>query len=174
MLSRWASQEFSTDWGTRDLSPSVSFYDPISYHQGSVWPLFTGWVSLSEYRNGRSLSAYAHLMQNADLTWVQDSGRVTSCSGEFFRRWSVRLSCGRRPEITPTSGKGIFGLNGTSREQTDGYAQFAGQWNEAKLLGVPLGVNLELYTTKWPTSFAYWWAVLCTFARVVGVLKGEL
>ena len=56
MLNRWASQEFSTDWGTRDLSPTVSFYDPISYHQGSVWPLFTGWVSLSEYRNGRPLS----------------------------------------------------------------------------------------------------------------------
>ena len=43
--------------GTRDLSPTVSFYDPISYHQGSVWPLFTGWVSVSEYHNGRWRSA---------------------------------------------------------------------------------------------------------------------
>ena len=86
MLNRWASPEFSTDWGTRDLSPSVSFYDPISYHQGSVWPLFTGWVSLSEYRNGRSLSGYAHLMQNADLTWAENLGAITELlSGEFFR-----------------------------------------------------------------------------------------
>ena len=57
-------EELSTDWGTRDMSPTVSFYDPISYHQGSVWPLFTGWVSVSEYHNGRHLSGYAHLMQN--------------------------------------------------------------------------------------------------------------
>ena len=44
MLDRWAAPEFSTDWGTRDLSPTVSFFDPISYHQGTVWPLYTGWV----------------------------------------------------------------------------------------------------------------------------------
>ncbi len=44
MLNRWAAAEFSTDWGTRDLSPTVAFYDPISYHQGTVWPLYTGWV----------------------------------------------------------------------------------------------------------------------------------
>ena len=56
MFDRWAAQEFSTDWGTRDLSPTVSFFDPISYHQGTVWPLYTGWVAVSEYRNGRSLS----------------------------------------------------------------------------------------------------------------------
>src|ERR1700731_189129 len=65
MKNRWASQEFSTDWGARDLSPTVPFYDPISYHQGSVWPLFTGWGALSEYRSGRSLPGYTHLMQNA-------------------------------------------------------------------------------------------------------------
>ncbi len=91
MLNRWAAPEFSTDWGTRDLSPTVSFYDPISYHQGTVWPLFTGWVSLSEYRNGRSLSGYAHLMQNADLTWAQDPGAVTELlSGEFFRAFGAQ------------------------------------------------------------------------------------
>ncbi len=85
MLSRWASSEFSTDWGTRDLSPSTPFYDPISYHQGTVWPLYTGWVSLAEYRAGRPLSGYAHLKQNSNLTWSQDLGAVTELlSGEFF------------------------------------------------------------------------------------------
>jgi glycogen debranching enzyme len=31
---RWASHDFSTDWGLRDLAESDPFYDPISYHQG--------------------------------------------------------------------------------------------------------------------------------------------
>ncbi len=99
VLNRWASSEFSTDWGTRDLSPTVSFYDPISYHQGTVWPLFTGWVSLSEYRTGRSLSGYAHLMQNADLTWAQDPAPLRNCCPANISRHSAAallISYGRR------------------------------------------------------------------------------
>lgn len=85
LLTRWASSEFSTDWGTRDLSPKSPFYDPISYHQGTVWPLYTGWASLAEYRAGRPLSGYAHLKQNSNLTWAQDLGAVTELlSGEFY------------------------------------------------------------------------------------------
>jgi glycogen debranching enzyme len=83
---RWASHDFSTDWGLRDLAESDPFYDPISYHQGSVWPLFTGWASVAEYRTGRSLSGYTHLMQNADQTTNQDLGAVTELlSGAFFQ-----------------------------------------------------------------------------------------
>lgn len=31
MMRRWASSEFSTDWGARILSDHVSFYDPITW-----------------------------------------------------------------------------------------------------------------------------------------------
>jgi hypothetical protein len=85
MFRRWASHEFSTDWGLRDVGEDEAIYDPISYHQGSVWPLFTGWASVAEYRTGRTLSGYAHLMQNANLTWEQDLGAVTELlSGDYF------------------------------------------------------------------------------------------
>jgi hypothetical protein len=143
MLSRWASAEFSTDWGTRDLSAQVSFFDPISYHQGSVWPLFTGWVSLSEYRSGRSLSGYSHLMQNADLTWTEDLGAVTELlSGEFFR-WLGRSSSHQlwssAMVITPTL-RGLFGLDWNSAEHNLTVAPaFPAQWDEASISGVPLG-----------------------------------
>jgi hypothetical protein len=143
MLNRWASQEFSTDWGTRDLSPSVSFYDPISYHQGTVWPLFTGWVSLSEYRNGRSLSGYAHLMQNADLTWAQNLGAVTELlSGEFFR-WLGRSTSHQlwssAMVVTPTV-RGMFGLEWNAVENTLTVSpNLPADWNEAKIRRVPIG-----------------------------------
>ena len=142
MLNRWASQEFSTDWGTRDLSPSVSFYDPISYHQGTVWPLFTGWVSLSEYRNGRSLAGYAHLMQNADLTWAQDLGAVTELlSGEFFR-WLGRSTSHQlwssAMVVTPTV-RGMFGLEwNASADELTVTPSLPAEWNRAKILGVPM------------------------------------
>jgi glycogen debranching enzyme len=143
MLSRWASSEFSTDWGTRDLSPTVGFYDPISYHQGSVWPLFTGWVSLSEYRNGRSLSAYAHLMQNADLTWAQDLGGVTELlSGEFFR-WFGRSTSHQlwssAMVVTPAV-RGLFGLEWNAGEsQLIVTPRLPAQWDQATISGVPIG-----------------------------------
>jgi hypothetical protein len=145
MLSRWASPEFSTDWGTRDLSPKVSFYDPISYHQGSVWPLFTGWVSLFEYRNGRTLSGNAHLMQNADLTWVQDLGGVTELlSGEFFR-WFGRSTSHQlwssAMVITPTV-RGMFGLEWNASGKTLTVTpNLPAQWNSAKMVRVPMGTT---------------------------------
>jgi glycogen debranching enzyme len=143
MLNRWASSEFSTDWGTRDLSPKASFYDPISYHQGTVWPLFTGWVSLSEYRNGRSLSGYAHLMENADLTWSQDLGAVTELlSGEFFQplgRSTSRQLWSSAMVISPAI-RGLFGLEWNAERNTISITpSLPADWNEAELHHVPLG-----------------------------------
>ena len=143
VLNRWASSEFSTDWGTRDLSPTVSFYDPISYHQGTVWPLFTGWVSLSEYRNGRSLSGYAHLMQNADLTWAQDPGAVTELlSGEYFaplgrstshQLWSSAMV------ISPVM-RGLFGVEWDAALNTLTLTpNLPADWDQARIKNLPLG-----------------------------------
>jgi hypothetical protein len=121
MFERWASHEFSTDWGLRDLGNLEALYDPISYHQGSVWPLFTGWTSVAEYRTGRPLSAYAHLMQNLNLTWQQDLGAVTELlSGDYFvpfgrstthQMWSSAMV------ITPAI-RGLFGLSCDAEHKT--------------------------------------------------------
>lgn len=84
-LSRWASSEFFTDWGSRAVSDRSPIYDPISYHQGSVWPLFTGWSTLAEYRSGHPLAGYAQLRSNEQLTWLQDLGAVTELlSGDYY------------------------------------------------------------------------------------------
>jgi hypothetical protein len=155
MLSRWASDEFSTDWGTRDISERTSFYDPISYHQGSIWPLFTGWVSLAEYRTGRSLAGYAHLMQNLNLTWAQDLGSVTELlSGEFFQplgRSSSHQMWSSAMVITPLL-RGLFGLEADALKNTLTVApKLPADWNRARLLHVPLGAsetNLELERTN--------------------------
>ena len=111
---RWASNDFSTDWGLRDVAESDPLYDPISYHQGSVWPLFTGWVSIAEYRTGHVLSAYAHLMQNANQTTTQDPGAVTELlSGAFFQPFGRSTShqlWSSAMVITPSL-RGLFGID---------------------------------------------------------------
>ncbi len=153
MFDRWGAQEFSTDWGTRDLSPTVSFFDPISYHQGTVWPLYTGWVAVSEYRNGRSLSAYAHLMQNADLTWAQDPGAVTELlSGQFFaplgrstshQLWSSAMV------ISPVL-RGLFGLEwDAAGNKLTVTPSLPAEWDRATLRHVPLaGGTVDVEITR--------------------------
>ncbi len=110
---RWASHDFSTDWGLRDVAESDPLYDPISYHQGSVWPLFTGWASMAEYRTGRSLSGYMHLRENADLTTAGDLGAVTELlSGAFYEPFGRSTShqlWSSAMVVTPLL-RGLFGI----------------------------------------------------------------
>ena len=85
-LRDWASARFETDWGTSAVDDRDAMYDPISYHRGSVWPLFTGWASVAAYRSGHPLAGYAALRHNVDLTWAQDPGSVTELlSGAFYQ-----------------------------------------------------------------------------------------
>ncbi|MBN3036514.1 MAG: hypothetical protein JW861_13085 [Bacteroidales bacterium] len=59
-----AGEGFTSDWGCRIVSKESSLFNPRGYHTGSVWPLFTGWVSLAEYRTGKSVQGFTHLMNN--------------------------------------------------------------------------------------------------------------
>ena len=113
-FSRWASHDFSTDWGLRSIAASDPLYDPISYHQGSVWPLFTGWASMAEYRAGHALSGFAHLMQNAEQTTTQDLGAVTELlSGDYFQPFGRSTShqlWSSAMVVTPAL-RGLFGID---------------------------------------------------------------
>ena len=93
----------------------------MSYHQGSVWPLFTGWAALAEFRGNQPLAGYRMLMENANLTWAQDLGADTELlSGDFFvpfgrstshQLWSSAMV------ITPTL-RGLFGISIDAQTKT--------------------------------------------------------
>lgn len=143
MMQRWASKEFSTDWGTRILSDRVSFYDPIAYHQGTVWPLFAGWVSVAEYRTGHPLSAWMHLEQNADLTWSQDLGNTTELlSGEFFQplgRSTAHQLWSSAMVISPIV-RGLFGLEWNAEtHELSVTPSLPATWDKAHLSNIPFG-----------------------------------
>jgi glycogen debranching enzyme len=60
-LRRLAGKAFNADWGVRLVGDDHPFYDPQGYHDGSVWPLFTGWTALAEFRYGRWLQGLMHV-----------------------------------------------------------------------------------------------------------------
>jgi len=80
-----ANWDHTADWGMRIISEQHPLYGPTGYHFGSVWPLFTGWAAVAEYRNHRPLEAYANLNANSSLALDGPLGRVTEVlSGSYY------------------------------------------------------------------------------------------
>ncbi len=89
-ITQLASADHMTDWGMRIMSARDPRFDPSGYHFGSVWPLFTGWASVGEYRYHRPLPAWANLRANALLALNGSAGHVTEVlSGAFFEPLST-------------------------------------------------------------------------------------
>ena len=53
MIPQLADSDQQSDWGMRIISDRASRFSGGGYHYGSVWPLFTGWASVGEYRYHR-------------------------------------------------------------------------------------------------------------------------
>src|SRR5437868_7831776 len=77
-----------SDWGARIISSLDPRYDPGGYHYGSVWPLFTGWAAVGEYRYHRALAAYSNLRSEERRV---GKGVRFGCSGEGCRK--KKLGC---------------------------------------------------------------------------------
>lgn len=143
MLSAWAGSRFGTDWGTRALAENDPTYDPISYHRGSVWPLFTGWTAMAEYNSGRPLAGYAALMRNVGLTWTGDPGAVTEVlSGRFHQplgRSSTHQLWSSAMTLSPAV-RGLFGVVADAPSHTLFlHPHLPATWPEASLEHVRVG-----------------------------------
>jgi len=142
-FSDWESSRFTVDWGVRSVASDQALYDPISYHRGSVWPLYTGWVAMAEYRAGRPLAAYQHLQSDVRLTWLQDPGAITELlSGEFYQplaRSSSHQLWSSAMLLSPVI-RGLFGLepNALNRSLTVS-PQLPPDWSKVNLRHVEVG-----------------------------------
>ncbi len=90
MITELAAPEHQADWGMRIISSHAARYSAGGYHFGSVWPLFTGWASVGEYRYHRALPGFSNLMANAQLALDGSLGRVTEVlSGDYYQPLST-------------------------------------------------------------------------------------
>ena len=113
MIDQLSGPDHETDWGMRIISARAPRYDAGGYHYGSVWPLFTGWASVGEYRYHRAFPAYSNLRANALLALDGSLGHVTEVlSGDYYQPlstssphqiWSAAMV------ISPLL-RGLFGL----------------------------------------------------------------
>ena len=135
----------ATDWGTRLLSNRSALYDPLSYHHGSVWPLFSGWVSVAAYRYGRPHVGYHALMANALLRSESALGYVTELlSGDFraaFGRSSHHQIWSEAMVVAPLM-RGLLGIEARDGGQTLRFAPaLPAGWDRVSVRNVAAGTS---------------------------------
>ncbi len=74
VVARLADDDFCTAWGVRLVSRRDARYRPRGYHEGAVWPLYTGWASLASYARARPELGWRHLRAVADAAFHRERG----------------------------------------------------------------------------------------------------
>jgi len=142
-IKRLAAEDHQTDWGMRIISRESKVYGGSGYHYGSVWPLFTGWASIGEYRYHREFPAYFNLRSNALLGLDGSLGHFTEVlSGDYYESfatssphqiWSAAMV------ISPIL-RGMFGLQtDVEKHQIDFEPHIPADWTSFAIRNVPLG-----------------------------------
>ena len=139
-----ASPDFSTPWGVRMIAASDPLFDPVGYHQGAVWPLYTGWVSLAEWRAGRGVAALAHLRANAGLAEERARGAF-----DEVLHGTERLAAGICPDQAWSAAMVVLpaveGLWGVTPDALSAAVRVAPslppEWNEMALRGIRVGAT---------------------------------
>jgi glycogen debranching enzyme len=142
-IDRLGSGHIATDWGARIISDESQLYDPLSYHSGSVWPLFTGWASMGAYRYGRPQVGLQALMSNVLLREQGALGYTTELlSGDYnapFGRSSHHQVWSEAMTATPLI-RGLLGIDVYSEGSTIRFApQLPADWNRVAVRRVRAG-----------------------------------
>lgn len=98
-IRRLGSEDLTVPWGMRTNSNLDDIYKPEGYHEGTVWPLTTGWASLAAFANGDAELGWHHLKANMDLTTDWALGYITEVldgdarepSGSVHQAWSEAM-----------------------------------------------------------------------------------
>jgi len=142
-LDELARPEHQADWGMRLLASSDGRYNPSGYHFGSVWPLFTGWASVAEYRYRRPFQAYENLRANALLTFAGSPGHITEVlsgdSNQGLSQSTPHQTWSSAMVIAPLL-LGMFDLRVDALDRHISIApQLPANWNEVALHKIRLG-----------------------------------
>ncbi|HEX8871838.1 MAG TPA: hypothetical protein VF758_03675 [Candidatus Acidoferrum sp.] len=142
-IEQLAALDHTADWGMRIISDKASRYSGGGYHYGSVWPLFTGWAAVAEYRYHRAGAAYQNLRANALLALDGSPGHVTEVlSGDYYQPlstssphqiWSAAMV------ISPVL-RGMLGLHTDAGAHTITLApDLPADWNSFAIRNIAVG-----------------------------------
>lgn len=118
VLEQYASNVFSTNWGTRIIRDDSPLFNPRGYHYGSVWPLFTGWTSLAEYAYGNYQQGFSHLMNNLNIykNWGLGFVEEVLNGAEYQQSGVCPHQCWSETMVLQPAIEGLLGLDVRAQE----------------------------------------------------------
>lgn len=145
VLDEFAGNKISTDWGTRILKNNSKNYSNKSYHSGTVWPLFTGWVSTAEYNYEREISGFTHIMDSLNLYKSFSPGYIPEVlNGDRFELQGVcEHQCWSETAVLQPI---IFGMLGIEPDAMRNFIQispkFPADWNKVDVRNIVVGNSI--------------------------------
>jgi glycogen debranching enzyme len=154
-----SGSDFSTDWGIRIISDKNPNYNPFAYHAGMVWPLFSGYASLAEYKTGHFSSGFTHLMNNLlDYTSWSLGSVPETLSGATYRPAGVcSLQGWSETMVIQPAIEGMLGFTPDALSSSLSLSpRFPWSWNQVKISQMSVGKNkLNLEVNKSGSSGIY-------------------
>ncbi len=144
MLNQIAGNGFSPNWGVRIVSEKSSMFRPYGYHYGSVWPLFTGWVSLAEYKSGKYDQGFFHQMANLNVykNWSLGFVEEVINGAEYKPSGVCGHQCWSETMVLQPAIEGMLGFAPNATENKLTLApHFPSDWDYADVNNIKVGKN---------------------------------
>jgi glycogen debranching enzyme len=135
------SKQITTPWGCRIVSNLDKSYNETGYHEGTVWPLFTGWSALANYRYGDYPNGYSLTLKN--LLLVEDWGLGYAqevINGDRYEPIGCPHQCWSSSMAILPALKGIAGIEVNERNKTIIWSPYLlPSWNFLRVKNVRSG-----------------------------------
>ncbi|MFC2085171.1 amylo-alpha-1,6-glucosidase [Bacteroidota bacterium] len=142
LLSKYASNEFTSDWGVRIVSEQSPLFKPYGYHTGSVWPLFTGWTALAEFNYGNYLQGFSHVMNNLNIYKYWALGFVEEVLNgiEYNPAGVCRHQCWSQTMVLQPIIEGMLGLKKDAINNILEFSpRFPADWDTVRVENIKIG-----------------------------------
>ncbi len=159
VLKQLGSNTFTTNWGVRIVSDNSRLFKPTGYHYGSVWPLFTGWTSMAEYKYGNSLQGFSHLMNNLNVykTWAMGNVQEVLNGAVYQPSGVCAHQCWSETMVIQPALEGLLGLNvDAGKRQLKLAPALPADWDSLEVKNIRMGnKTISLQFKRSVTTLSY-------------------
>lgn len=159
MARNYVGPLISTDWGARTIFETSDATGGGAYHPRNVWPLFSGWKSLAEYREGFFDQGFATLYGSLMTYKSFSSGHIAEViNADAYRNNGItQHQCWSETMTIMPFIEGALGFQTDALKNTFSLApRLPLNWNSFKLDGlrvkndrIALDMNREADKTVW-------------------------
>ncbi|HTR99847.1 MAG TPA: GH116 family glycosyl hydrolase, partial [Bacteroidota bacterium] len=177
VLRRYAGSAFSADWGMRIVGDDSPLFNPRGYHEGSVWPLFSGWTALAAYAYGNSVQGFTLMSETMDVETHWAAGFVQEVlDGAVYAPSGVcSHQCWSETAILHPGACGMIGWKPDATTMTAALApRFPVVWDRVRVRNLGMGGSTVDLAFDRNAGSASYWLRLTSGAPVTIVLRPDV